>query len=85
MLCSLGVTKRSKFIDLRHYFIKDEVRRNDVAYKYVPTDKMRVDIFTKPLTRHKFTTNLDALLVQKCDGIVNAGVCEIYQRQSISS
>lgn len=44
MLFSLGGTKMSKFIDLRHYYIREQIQRYDISYAHVPTDKMKADI-----------------------------------------
>ena len=40
---------RSRHIDIRYFFVKDYVRRNEIQIQYCPTDKMLADYFTKPL------------------------------------
>lgn len=73
MLFFLGGTKLSKFIDLRHQFIQLEIKRRSIQYKHVPSEKMKADILTNVLTRHKFTTNRNALFIFDCDAISNEG------------
>ena len=40
---------RSRHINIRYFFVKDYVRRNEIQIQYCPTDKMQADYFTKPL------------------------------------
>ena len=46
--------KRSKHIDLKYHFIRDQVASGKIAVQYCPTNKMIADIFTKPLSRDRF-------------------------------
>jgi hypothetical protein len=47
--------KRTKHIDVRHYFIRELVENETVTVAHVPTDKQLADILTKPLARPQFT------------------------------
>lgn len=67
MLTSLGGTKRSKFIDMRHGFIKDQVENNDVKVVHVPSDEQNAEIFTKPLGRIKFSDNRERIGVVRIE------------------
>ena len=41
-------TKNTKHIDIRYFFITDNVRRQQMRIEYCPTDIMLADFFTKP-------------------------------------
>jgi hypothetical protein len=45
--------KRSKHIEVRHFFVRDVVTRGDITVKYVSTEYQRADIFTKALSKDK--------------------------------
>uniref|UniRef100_A0A8D9ARJ7 Copia protein n=2 Tax=Cacopsylla melanoneura TaxID=428564 RepID=A0A8D9ARJ7_9HEMI len=42
--------KRTKHVDIKYHFIRDEVEKGNVILKYVPTDKQVADMFTKSLS-----------------------------------
>jgi len=46
--------KRTKYIDIRHHFIREKVEQGDIEVKYVPTDYQRADMLTKALPREYF-------------------------------
>jgi transposase InsO family protein len=46
---------RSKHIDIRHHFVREQVAAGTVALQYVPTEEMLADVLTKPLSRDKHT------------------------------
>ncbi|GKA95413.1 hypothetical protein Tco_0817451 [Tanacetum coccineum] len=50
----LDVHSRSKHIDIRHHFIRDQVEKGVVELYFVTTDYQLVDIFTKALPREWF-------------------------------
>ena len=45
---------RTKHIDVRHYFIKDQVLNGTVFFDYVCIENQIADIFTKPLNEERF-------------------------------
>ena len=40
---------RSKYIDIRHHFVRDLVEREVIQLRYIPTDQNIADILTEPL------------------------------------
>ena len=44
---------RSKHIDIRFHFIRNEIENNSLAILYVPTDDNVSDVFTKPMSKVK--------------------------------
>jgi hypothetical protein len=42
-------SKRTRHIDIRHFFVKDRIAGKEVSVKYCPTEEMVSDFFTKPL------------------------------------
>ena len=46
--------KRSRAINIRYYFISDQVKKGNVRVEYMSTDEMIGDYFTKPLQGEKF-------------------------------
>ena len=55
-----GSHSRTKHIDVRHFFIRDEVERGSIRFEYVPTAQMAADVLTKALSvdKHSTTTKL---------------------------
>ena len=46
---------RSKHIDIRHHFVREQVAAGTVKLEYVPTEAMLADVLTKPLSGDKHT------------------------------
>ena len=48
-------SQRTKHIDIRHHFIRDEVSKEVLEVKWIPTDEQLADMLTKSLgpARHK--------------------------------
>lgn len=46
--------QRSKHIDVRYHFIRDEIQRGNICLFYVQSNENVADIFTKPVSRGKF-------------------------------
>lgn len=44
-------TKRRKFIDLRHHYIRQKLRTGNIGVLHVPVAEQSADILTKPLNR----------------------------------
>jgi KUP system potassium uptake protein len=43
------VSEKTKHIDLKWHFVKDHVEHGTVWFRYLPTDRMVANMFTKPL------------------------------------
>ena len=46
--------KRSRHLDIRYFFITDQVNQGNLEITYCPTDVMTADYMTKPLHGQKF-------------------------------
>jgi hypothetical protein len=47
------INERSKHIDVRYHFIRENIRADKLEIRYCPTDQMVADALTKPLGRTK--------------------------------
>jgi len=46
--------QRSKHIDIRYHFVRDEIQSGNVRLEYIPTELNVADVFTKPVSRVRF-------------------------------
>ena len=53
---------RTKHIDIRNYFVRDEVKKGEVIVKWIRTEQQVADIFTKSLTTQPFLTHRSKLV-----------------------
>jgi hypothetical protein len=53
---------RTKHIDIRHHFVRDEVNSNQIKLQWTSTHSQFADIFTKPLGEKIFVRFRNALL-----------------------
>ena len=54
--------QRSRAINIRYFFITDQVARGNAVIQYCPTDLMMGDFMTKPLQGSKFTAWRDVIM-----------------------
>jgi hypothetical protein len=47
--------KRSRHLNIRYFFIADQVEKGNISIRFCPTDDMLGDYFTKPTHGAKFT------------------------------
>jgi len=45
---------RTKYIEIRHHFIRDHVNNGDYEIQFVSTENQLADLFTKPLNKERF-------------------------------
>jgi hypothetical protein len=48
-----SVLEKLKYIDIKHYFLRDEVQKREVVLQYIFTDEKIEDISVKPLSKMK--------------------------------
>nr|GFB49764.1 copia protein [Tanacetum cinerariifolium] len=65
LCCNSVQHSRSKHIDIRHHFIKEQVEQQIVELFFVETKYQLADIFTKALPRARFETILPLLGVRQ--------------------
>lgn len=58
---SPAISARSKYIDIRHHFIRSLVQDGSFSTTWIPTEDMPADIFTKPLPFVTFSRHRDVL------------------------
>ncbi|GJX53890.1 hypothetical protein Tco_0282259 [Tanacetum coccineum] len=68
LCCNNVQHSRAKHIDIRYYFIKEQVENEIVELYFVRTKYQLADIFTKPLPRERFNFLIDKLgdILQIC-------------------
>nr|GEV05044.1 retrovirus-related Pol polyprotein from transposon TNT 1-94 [Tanacetum cinerariifolium] len=72
LCCNNVQHSRSKHIDIRHHFIREQVERGLVELYFVTTDYQLADIFTKALPRQRFEFILSRLSMKTTMAYVNA-------------
>ena len=55
-------SKRTKHINIRYFFVKDCIDCEEVKIKFLGTDDMIAEFFSKPLTGKKFIEFRDEVL-----------------------
>jgi KUP system potassium uptake protein len=56
------VSEKTKHIGLKWHFLNDHVEQGTIKLRYLPTNHMMADMFTKPLPRHALTRHRSAIL-----------------------
>ena len=51
---AMSSSKRTRHINIRHYFLKDRIEKGEIKLSYCATDTMIADFFAKPLQGAKF-------------------------------
>jgi hypothetical protein len=55
-------SKRTRHMNLRYFFIKDQIDNKDLVIEHCPTGEMLADFFTKPLQGQLFFKFRDAIM-----------------------
>jgi hypothetical protein len=53
---------RTKHIEVKVYWVRDQVKNNEVIVRWIETGKQTADIFTKPLNKQPFLTHRNKLV-----------------------
>lgn len=69
MLRVLGATLQSKFIYLRHQYLKQIIKTNNIEIKHIPSQELRADMFTKALDKQRFEQLRDSIDVAEIPNI----------------
>ena len=59
---SLNTNSQFKRIEITYHFIRSETKNGSIAMSYVPSEENMADIFTKPITKGKFSTLLKNIM-----------------------
>ena len=54
--------KKTRHIDMRYFFITDQIKQKEVSVKYFPMDEMNVEYFNKPLQGAQLFKNMTTLM-----------------------
>ena len=54
--------QRSRHIEIRHFFVTDQVQKGNVQIRHCPTDKMEGDHLSKPLQGSKFSEHRSSIM-----------------------
>jgi hypothetical protein len=65
----MSSSKCTRHLDVRYFFVTDQVEKESVRVEYCPTDKMVADFFTKPLQGSKFHCFRDLILGCRSDNV----------------
>jgi hypothetical protein len=55
-------SKRMKHIEIRYYYVADQIESGDLSVVWCPTDKMIAEFLTKPLQGNVFQQFQDLLM-----------------------
>jgi hypothetical protein len=56
------VSEKTKHIDVKWHFLKDHVEHGTIMLRYLPTNRMVTDVFSKPLSGHALTKHKIAIM-----------------------
>ena len=50
----MNYDRKTKHIQIKYHFARDMITQNEVVLRHIPTSKMVVDPFTKPIAKDAF-------------------------------
>jgi hypothetical protein len=76
--------KRSRHLNIRMFFVADQVKKGSIDIEYCPTDDMTGDYMTKPLHGKKFVSFRNEIMnLSPTSG--NSGQASIVQQECVES
>jgi hypothetical protein len=57
-----AISRKSRFIHVRHHYVRDLIKRRVVKLTHLPTSQMTADLLTKPKGPKQFKMDRDKLL-----------------------
>ena len=63
-IATMGVQHRTRHIEATYYYITEKVREGMIVVKYLPTEKMMPDMFTKALPRDTICYHLKKYILR---------------------
>ena len=67
-------SKRTRHMNIRYFFVTDQIKQGHATIEYCPTDQMIADYFTKPLTGTKFRDMWSKIMNQSFPQCEDTGV-----------
>ena len=75
---------KSRHIDIRYFFIKDRISKNEIKVEYCPTEKMLADFFTKPLQGTIFRRFRDVIMGHAhIDTLINMDIEKMTSKERV--
>ena len=60
-------SKRTRHLNIRFFFVTDQVNKGNLSIKFCPTESMLADYFTKPLTGSQFQAQWKLIMNPQCE------------------
>ena len=60
----MSSSKRTKHIKMKYFFVTDKIEQGEVVVEHMPTDKMWIDVNTKPKMGRPF--RVDRSMIMNC-------------------
>jgi hypothetical protein len=67
MALATGPTKRTKHIDVKHYYIQQQFSNQNLELVQIPSADQKADLFTKPLPASSYLQYLTPQSARMCD------------------